>query len=91
MMILAANTERMIEASGTITTAIAGSDLRHHITAHRVGNIVGWRQLWALTSAAGAFAQASAGQLGVIATAIALGADDVIRVDLPWFEAEGGA
>ena len=73
MMILAANTERMIEASGTITTAIAGSELRHHIIAHRVGNIVGWRQLWALTSA------------------IALGADDVIRLDLPWFEAEGEA
>ncbi len=87
-MILCANTERMIEASGEITAAVAGSELRHRFTAYRVGNIVGWRHLFALATAAAAFTEASAGQLGLIANAIALGADDASARTFPGFAAE---
>ena len=84
---VSANTSRMMEAADGITAAIAASDLRHRFMSYRVGDIVGWRQLFALNAAAGAFTEVVSTQLATIAAAIALGANDVRQADVVFLPA----
>jgi len=79
---VSANTSRMIDAADGVTAATAWSDLRHRFTSYRVGDIVEWRQLFALNAAAGAFTEVVPTQLATIAAAITLGANDVRQADV---------
>ena len=89
-MTMSVHTERLLQASGDIRSSVAQSDLQPHLRTPRVGDLQAWRHLSAFTTAAEAFAAASAEQLAVIANAIALGADDAGRADQLQFVARWG-
>ena len=80
-MTMSVHTERLLTASGDIRSSVAQSGLQPRLQTPRVGDLQAWRHLSAFTTAAEAFAAASAEQLAVIANAIALGADDAGRAD----------
>lgn len=73
---------RLRGAANAIRADVATSDMRHRFAAYRVGEIDGWRSLFAFKTAASAFAGIMSEQLGVIANSFTLGANDSSDADL---------
>lgn len=80
-MTLSATPERLVEAGTTMRSLLVSSGLQQHFDSVTLGDPDGEEQILELTTAAGAFPEAFSGEVGVVANAFTLGADDVVLAD----------